>query len=965
MRKIFLLFFSSLNLLVLAGYQEANLTMFWNGAFNIVGPDTLLYDSVSASNSDIKLIKYQGKLDFGWLETNKGGFLIIDNDTLPVTVCASLGLRNFNNADTLFFQAIDNKLTRLARYSTATKDIDGYWQALSITGTMFDVCPTCSYTTTQAAEAASTSNDTIVYFSGDITESGTVVSNAGELKYIALGNCRIKGFGTGVFASVRVSNTKFEGLQIIGDERGKLLYATSGDSNTIFKNCYIKLFKCSYLARENVDNSFNFFNNHIICDSSDIVFDCRGGDTYINNCFIESDKSTCIKKYDDNSGNIFVENSHFDFHGQLYVNTAGLYTKKVQINNNTGTFITSIGESLISSASMDSLIVIKKNNLTVNSLFLNVSNSLGTVIIDSNNIYINSNRDIIGVANKNIYIKNNTLNIYDNNNRIFYVDNFLDSSGIQVKINNNKIIQHSGIGGGFFIGTEDNIKGGITLYITGNYAEYNPGSNFHGFQALIDSCVIDISYNEFHGCTGPYIFKGKGWDFSRAKITYNKAWDGRILLKGVDSSLVANNFVHVTDTNRTPCIYIMKNTDDYNYGGQRCQGNKIYNNIFIKDSVYEYKVVHLHNTDSITFEADNNIFWCLTNDTIAQMGGGIEVTFADWQKYGFDYNGYNQNPIIEENGVPQTSSVAIGKGKDLGEPYNIGLSPLSVWPDSIQLRNQIDSSWSIGAFVIYDKFSLNVNASPAKGGEVFVNPSDTIFVKGESVRVWAVASKGYKFTGWNIGEKEDTIDITMTSDLDLIAYFKKEDSEIENENDNIYVLTAIASPTIGGEVIVSPSDTSFEEGEKVKIIAVAYDGYKFTSWNTGVTKDTIDIKMTSDLDLIANFEIKDSDSLDIIGPDTIIDINNITKKLYEGLSFKIFPNPINNIFHLEIASKVEAYASVSIINMTGQRKELFSGNLEEGFNQFTFSAEDFKNGVYILQIITDYQTFKGNVIIIK
>jgi hypothetical protein len=53
-----------------------------------------------------------------------------------------------------------------------------------------------------------------------------------------------------------------------------------------------------------------------------------------------------------------------------------------------------------------------------------------------------------------------------------------------------------------------------------------------------------------------------------------------------------------------------------------------------------------------------------------------------------------------------------------------------------------------------------------------------------------------------------------------------------------YTLSAVASPSVGGSVAVSPSQTQFASGTSVSLTATAAAGYQFSSWQGDLTGST-------------------------------------------------------------------------------------------------------------------------------
>ena len=81
------------------------------------------------------------------------------------------------------------------------------------------------------------------------------------------------------------------------------------------------------------------------------------------------------------------------------------------------------------------------------------------------------------------------------------------------------------------------------------------------------------------------------------------------------------------------------------------------------------------------------------------------------------------------------------------------------------------------------------------------------------------------------------------------------------EDPIFYELTTSISPVNGGVITVTPSKEVYEEGETVSISITPNENYKFESWGGDIseTSETASISMNSDKNIIANFELLDTD----------------------------------------------------------------------------------------------------------
>ncbi len=104
------------------------------------------------------------------------------------------------------------------------------------------------------------------------------------------------------------------------------------------------------------------------------------------------------------------------------------------------------------------------------------------------------------------------------------------------------------------------------------------------------------------------------------------------------------------------------------------------------------------------------------------------------------------------------------------------------------------------------------------------------------------ANEGYAFTEWSDGVTDNPRIITVTEDVTLTANFEPESTTC--------TITIQTNSLMG---YVTGAGT-YEQGDTVTIMAVAYDHYKFTGWSDGIKTNPRTIIVTKDVTLTANFE---------------------------------------------------------------------------------------------------------------
>lgn len=114
------------------------------------------------------------------------------------------------------------------------------------------------------------------------------------------------------------------------------------------------------------------------------------------------------------------------------------------------------------------------------------------------------------------------------------------------------------------------------------------------------------------------------------------------------------------------------------------------------------------------------------------------------------------------------------------------------------------------------------------GGSIVLSSSG-LYTYGQVITATETASNGYVFAGWSVTGSSalsssrsaaTTTSLTVYGNFTLTASF----TQLH------YTLTASASPTAGGTVSVSPSQSTYTYGNVVAISETANPGYTFTNW---------------------------------------------------------------------------------------------------------------------------------------
>ncbi len=162
--------------------------------------------------------------------------------------------------------------------------------------------------------------------------------------------------------------------------------------------------------------------------------------------------------------------------------------------------------------------------------------------------------------------------------------------------------------------------------------------------------------------------------------------------------------------------------------------------------------------------------------------------------------------------------------------------------------NSNESEYSTYANVLTPQaFNLAVSANPSAGGSVTKNPNKSEYIDGEQVTLSAIANSGYQFDHWggDITGTNATVDVTMNSDKNIVAYF----TQIQ------YTLTLNNNPSGGGSITKDPDKTSYTYGEEVTLTASANAGYSFDQWSGDAsgTSSSVTVTMDGNQSVTANY----------------------------------------------------------------------------------------------------------------
>ena len=319
-----------------------------------------------------------------------------------------------------------------------------------------------------------------------------------------------------------------------------------------------------------------------------------------------------------------------------------------------------------------------------------------------------------------------------------------------------------------------------------------------------------------------------------------------------------------------------------------------------------------------------------------------------------------------------------------------------------------DPAWSTSNWTDIDaqtSFNANcdthMNVTVVGNGSVSSNPVSGTCYSGGSIELTATPDAGWEFAGWSGDVTGTTNSVTVTMDDD--KYVTATFTQIQH---------TLSTNTVGnGSVSVSPSGSSFNEGDTVQITAVPDAGWQFSGWSgdyigidnpatvtmsadKNVTATFTQIEYTLDIRIVGNGSVSNSpnnttyhygDVVELTAtPDsgwafsewqsdlsgntnpesiTIDDYKTITAVFTNtgaidddtlNQAINIYPNPTKNNINIDVADNL-IIENISILNMEGKV-------LWQQENTENISLQNFERGMYLIKINTPKGTFIKRII---
>ncbi len=212
---------------------------------------------------------------------------------------------------------------------------------------------------------------------------------------------------------------------------------------------------------------------------------------------------------------------------------------------------------------------------------------------------------------------------------------------------------------------------------------------------------------------------------------------------------------------------------------------------------------------------------------------------------------FNVKYIAEEGGIVYGEiNQSVESGKNCTQVYAEAEEGyrFTGWSDGLKNSQRLDLNIKEDKTVTahFEKIEyVYINYSASNGGIIYGELSQTVEVGGNCTQVYAVASEGYRFTGWSDGTKSaQRIEQNVTENKTITAQFEK----IEYVNVNY---TAEEGGIVYGEI-----NQTVESGQDcTQVYAEAHEGYRFTGWSDGIeSAQRLDRNVSENKNIKAQFE---------------------------------------------------------------------------------------------------------------
>ena len=158
------------------------------------------------------------------------------------------------------------------------------------------------------------------------------------------------------------------------------------------------------------------------------------------------------------------------------------------------------------------------------------------------------------------------------------------------------------------------------------------------------------------------------------------------------------------------------------------------------------------------------------------------------------------------------------------------------------------------------RYTITATANPEEAGTVSLYPAGEEFDEGTELKLTAKKNFGYEFVNWTDAANnelgtEQTLNITLNANTDIKANFKKLNTYSLDVTVNAPGKDYMVSATPAATVVEGKN--MYEEGTKVTLTASSNKIVTFNSWSNGETASELQLDMTENKSLEANFSAID------------------------------------------------------------------------------------------------------------
>ena len=210
------------------------------------------------------------------------------------------------------------------------------------------------------------------------------------------------------------------------------------------------------------------------------------------------------------------------------------------------------------------------------------------------------------------------------------------------------------------------------------------------------------------------------------------------------------------------------------------------------------------------------------------------------------------------------------------------------------------------------------------------------FPMGVTTTITATPFEGYRFIQWQDGNNVNPRTITVTADIEYIAYFAPESGAV-------YTITALPNdPNMG----VVTGGGVYYAGDDVTLTARPFSGYRFVQWSTGSSVNPLTITAEADATFVATF-----------APDNSID------NVDDGLAMDIYPNPASGSVAISLTG-ISGHVEFCVMDVEG-RKVMFDSFVCSGDCTTRINLANLAQGIYFVQAITEDGSMTAKKLVVK